>query len=474
MKQQTVYSLGRALRAGEISCLALTEECLSRIKKEGGTQGAFLSVLEEEALSAARAFDARPDYEKWSSALAGIPVAVKDNLMLKGAVCTCGSRMLAGFVAPYDATAVEKLKRAGAILVGKTNMDEFGMGSTGEHSAYGAACNPLDHSRVAGGSTSGSAAAVAGGSVPAALGSDTGGSVRLPAAYCGIVGMRPTYGAVSRYGLTAFCSSMDTVGPITKTVRDNALVYAAIVGIDPNDATARSFDFSVPNVRHPIRIGVIEELMTDGISEEVRHAVQQASERFASLGMLVESVSIPETKDALSAYYLISSAEASSNLARFDGVRYGHRAKDCADLGALYEKSKSEGFGSEVKRRIMLGNYVLKKENKEAYYERSLLVKRILRDAFARVFESYDVLLCPTAPDIAPRMGAIQTPEQMYAIDLCTVPMSLAGLPALSLPAGVTKDGMPIGIQLTGKAFSEGLLYALGILYEGGGTDDAI
>ena len=466
MKDMTLYALSEALRAGKMSSLELTEECLCQIKAQDGKIGAFLSVFAEEARLAAKEFDALPEGQKWASPLAGIPTAVKDNLMVKGKRATCGSKMLADFVSPYDATVVSMLNRAGAVIIGKTNMDEFGMGSTTEHSAFGVTRNPLDLSRVPGGSSGGSAAAVAAGMVPFSIGSDTGGSVRLPASYQGLVGMRPTYGAVSRYGLTAFCSSMDTVGPITKTVKDNALVYGAIVGKDPMDATSTACTFAFPEKGTTLRIGIISELMGDEISPAAKSSVIAAAECFAALGMTVKTVSIPHLQDALSAYFIISSAEASSNLARFDGVRYGHRADNCAEPESLYRQSRNEGFGAEVKRRIRLGTYALTKENKEAYYERSLGIKAELCAEFDAAFADFDILLCPTSPDVAPRLMQMQTPVQMYSQDLCTVPMSLAGLPALSLPCGRGEEGLPLGIQLVGSAFSEGTLYYAAELLE--------
>ena len=474
MKDMTIDFLGKALRDREITSLQLTNLCLENIREQNTQFGAFLSVLEESALKEATRFDSLSENEKWISPLAGIPIAIKDNLMVKGEKCTCGSKMLADFISPYDATVVCKLKNAGAIVIGKTNMDEFGMGSTGGNSAFYPILNPHDPCRAAGGSSGGSCAAVASGMVPMALGSDTGGSVRLPASYCGIVGMRPTYGAVSRFGLTAFSSSMDTVGPITKTVKDNAEVYKTIVGKDPYDATSRSFDFSVSGKITDLKIGILSELMEDGISTEVKSAVAKSAEKFALLGASVEYISIPEIKGALSAYYIISSAEASSNLARFDGVRYGHRTREYGNMEELYQKSREEGFGEEVKRRILLGTYALTKENKEAYYERSMLYRKKLCKAFEEVFSRFDILLCPAAPDVAPLVGAFKTPEEMYLTDLCTVPMSLAGLPTLCMPCGKEEKGLPIGMQLVGKPFSEGLLYCAGILYEGSIDDGTV
>ncbi len=473
MKNMTLQSIGKALRNKEFSCRELTQTCLEIINQKNDKLGAFLSAFEEDALKKAVAFDARNDSEKWNSPLAGIPFAAKDNLCYGGHPTTCASRILENFVPPYTATVLSKLEEGGAILMGKTNMDEFGMGATCEYSALAVTRNPIDPRYVPGGSSGGSAAAVASGMVPFALGSDTGGSVRLPASYCGIVGMRPTYGSVSRYGLTAFCSSMDTVGPLTCTVSDNRLVMSAIMGPDPRDATCRGAAVQIDqNKTCPLRVGILSQLMTAAISPTVRQSVLAAAKRLEGEGAVVEEVTVPHLKDALFAYFILSSAEASSNLARYDGVRYGKR-QEGESLDSLYKNSRTTGFGEEVKRRIRLGTYALTRENKEAYYERSLIIRSALQAEFAGIFLDYDLLLCPTAPDTAPLLGQMQTPTDLYRLDHCNVPMSLAGLPALSIPYGKDEKGLPIGIQLVGAPYSEALLYSVAERLEGG-TEDAV
>ena len=464
----SITSLAAALRSGEISDFELISQCLSNIEQKDKEIGAFLTVLKENAIKQALAFDNLKDDNKWESPLAGIPFAVKDNLCLAGFSMTCGSKMLSDFIAPYDATVLQKLKSCGAIPIGKTNMDEFGMGSTTEYSAFGPTRNPVARDRVPGGSSGGSAAAVAGGMVPFSLGSDTGGSVRLPAAYCGLVGLRPTYGAVSRYGLTAFCSSMDTVGPMTYTVQDNQLVYRAIMGNDPKDATSKENPFSQKEMPNTLRVGIISRLMGEKIAPAAKENVQRAANYLESLGHTVKMIEIPSLEDSLVAYFIISSAEASSNLARFDGVRYGYRQTALADIESLYTKSRNEGLGEEVKRRIRLGSYALSRENRDAYYERSLACRMRLCGEFSEIFTDFDVLLCPTAPDVAPKLGQLGSATEMYGIDLCTVAPALAGLPALSIPFSKDENGLPLGLQLVGDAFSEELLYHVGMLLEGG------
>ena len=470
MQNMTLLSLGNALRQKELSCTELTNVCLKTIFQKNSELGAFLSVFSEQALQNAVAFDARQDPEKWGSPLAGIPFAAKDNLCYGGHATTCASKILENFVSPYTATVLSKLENGGAVLLGKTNMDEFGMGSTCEYSALSETKNPVCSDHVPGGSSGGSAVAVASGMAPFALGSDTGGSVRLPAAYCGLVGMRPTYGSVSRYGLVAFCSSMDTVGPLTRTVADNRLVHACLVGKDAKDATCRDTCRGKKELQKPLRVGILSQLMTPAVSETVRQAVLSAAKRLENTGADVEEVTICHLEDALFAYFILSSAEASSNLARYDGVRYGKR-EEGRTLDALYQNSRNAGFGTEVKRRIRLGTYALTRENKEAYYERSLAVQRALQAEFSDLFAQYDLLLCPTAPDTAPLLGQMQSPTDMYHLDLCTVPMSLCGLPALSLPFGRDKKGLPIGLQLVGAPYSEQLIYAVAEMLEGGQKD---
>ena len=453
----SLTELSAALRRGELSPAEVTRAYLDRIAAVEGLVGAFITV-EERAVAQAE--------KPLQGPLAGVPVAVKDNICVAGGRTTCASNMLADFVAPYSATAWEKLAQAGCILLGKTNLDEFAMGSTTEHSAFHPTRNPHDLTRVPGGSSGGSAAAVAAGEAPFALGSDTGGSIRQPASHCGVVGMKPTYGTVSRYGLTAFASSLEQIGPITRTVADNALALAHIAGQDPHDATtvAHPADFAAQlgqDVRG-LRIGLPREMFAEGLSADVRAAVLNAAKTLESLGATVVEVALPSVVHALPAYYIISSAEASSNLARFDGVRYGRRAGGYADLEDLYVRSRSEGFGTEVKRRILLGTYALSEGYYDAFYKRALQVRTLVKQDFDRVFAVVDCLLTPVAPTTAPEFGAMDDPVQAYLADVYTVPANIAGIPALSLPCGTDAEGLPIGAQLMGPALSEKLLYRVG------------
>lgn len=395
--------------------------------------------------------------------LCGVPVAVKDNICTSGVRTTCASRMLADFVPPYDATAWSRLRQAGCVLLGKTNMDEFGMGSSTENSSFHITRNPHDAARVPGGSSGGSAACVAGGLAPAALGSDTGGSVRQPAALCGVVGMKPTYGAVSRYGLVAFASSLDCIGPMTRTVEDNALLLDAMLGADAMDGTCNHQPAgSVGAQLHAGVKGLRVGLMMENASPEVRTAVMQAARLLEQLGARVEETQQPSAKQALPAYYVLSSAEASSNLARYDGVRYGHRAESYADLDELYIRSRSEGFGSEVKRRILLGTYVLSAGHYQAYYQQAQAVRQRVQREFEQAFLQYDVLLSPVSTTAAWKIGEKASLAEVYQRDLYTVPASMAGLPALSLPMGKDADGLPLAVQLTAAAYQEPLLYRVG------------
>ena len=456
----TLTELSAALSRREITTADVTRAFLDRIQAAEDDIGAFISVHEEQALQQAALPRAA------SHPLAGIPCAVKDNICIKGGRTTCGSRMLKDFVSPYSATAWEKLAQAGCILLGKTNLDEFGMGSTTEHSAFHPTRNPHDLSRVPGGSSGGSAAAVAAGMAPFALGSDTGGSVRQPASHCGVAGMKPTYGTVSRYGLTAFASSLEQIGPITRTVADNALVLSAIAGKDERDATSvehpGGFSAQIGQDVKGLRIGLPKELLAGGVSADVRRAVLHAAQVLEGLGATVVEVSLPHAEYALPAYYIISSAEASSNLARFDGIRYGHRAADYAGLDELYIRSRTEGFGDEVKRRILLGTYVLSEGYYDAYYKRALQTRTLVIRDFAQAFGQADCLLSPVAPTSAPRLGAAEDPVVAYWGDLYTVLANIAGIPALSLPCGMDEQGLSIGVQLMGRAFAEPLLYRVG------------
>lgn len=461
-----ICDISAAIARGELSPAEVTRACLARINTQDGQLGAFLTVNPDAENQAAK-LDSKRDS---AGLLYGIPVAVKDNLCVAGLPTTCASRMLEHFVPPYHASAWHRFADSGCVLIGKTNMDEFGMGSDTTHSAFKTTCNPHDVARTAGGSSGGSAAAVADGMVPLALGSDTGGSIRQPAAFCGVVGMKPTYGRVSRYGLIAFASSLDTVGPITRTVADNALALQVLSGRDPKDAT--SVDCTDDVTRRltrgveGLRVGIPVQMMTN-LSPDVAAAVRDAAAYLASAGAKVDEVQLPTLPDALPAYYIISSAEASSNLARYDGIRYGRRA--AADsLDALYEKSRTEGFGDEVKRRILMGAYVLSEGCRDTVYQKALQVRTLVIRDFARAFASVDCLLGQVAPETAWRIGEKASAMACYQADIHTVPASIAGIPALSVPFGCDRNGLPIGVQLMGPAWSEGLLYQVGAVLERG------
>lgn len=449
--------LTERLSKREVSAREVTEAYMAR---EDGVQGYITRC--EDALKQARQADQRRAGGD-AHTLCGVPLAVKDNICTRGVPATCGSRMLENFIPPYDATAWSRLRQAGCVLLGKTNMDEFGMGSSTENSAFFATKNPHNAACVPGGSSGGSAACVAAGLAPAALGSDTGGSIRQPAAFCGVVGMRPTYGAVSRYGLVAFASSLDCIGPMTRTVADNALLLDALLGADPMDATCTIRKEGPMSARlhdgvKSLRVG----LMLNDAAPEVSAAVCRAARALEDLGARVEEMRLPHAKQALPAYYVLSSAEASSNLARFDGVRYGYRAKACADLDELYTRSRSVAFGPEVKRRILLGTYVLSAGHYQAYYQQAQRVRQLVKEDYQAAFHHYDVLLSPVAPTTAWRLGEKAAPTEMYQGDLYTVPASMAGLPALSLPMGKDAKGLPLAVQLTANAFQEPVLYRAG------------
>ena len=464
----TLTELSEAMKRGELSSREITQAYLDRIHEVEDKVGGYITVDEEGALEQAEKADrARASGERLSP-LHGIPVAVKDNICVEGLPATCASKMLENFVPPYSATAWEKLRAAGCVLLGKTNLDEFAMGSTTENSAFHPTRNPRDLTRVPGGSSGGSAAVVAAEEAPFSLGSDTGGSIRQPAAFCGVVGIKPTYGMVSRYGLIAFASSLDQIGPMTKTVADNALVLDAIAGYDRRDTTSVKRGYTPMNRElragvKGLRVGLPKEMFAEGLSADVRKAVMRAARKLEELGATVAEVSLPSLQYALPAYYVLSSAEASSNLARFDGVRYGHRAAEYADLEELYVRSRSEGFGAEVKRRILLGTYTLSAGYFDAYYKKALQVRTLVIRDFNSVFETCDCLLGPVAPTTAYKLGEkTMSPLEMYLGDIHTVPVNIAGIPALSMPCGVDRDGLPVGLQLMGATFSEPTLYRVG------------
>ncbi|MCI8473132.1 MAG: Asp-tRNA(Asn)/Glu-tRNA(Gln) amidotransferase subunit GatA [Clostridiales bacterium] len=474
---RSVYDHAQSLRNKEYSAMELTQAYIDAIAQREAEIHAYISTDAENALKQAVEADKRIGAGE-GTALTGIPAGIKDNMCTKGIRTTCASKMLADYVPPYDAHVIERLQDEGYVLLGKLNMDEFAMGSTTENSAMGVTKNPCDTTRVPGGSSGGSAAAVAACEAAYTLGSDTGGSIRQPAAFCGVVGMKPTYGRVSRYGLVAFASSLDQIGPLTRDVRDNALVLSAIAGHDKRDATSVEIgvDDYLAGLQSGVagmRIGLPEEFFGDGIAPDVKEAVLAAADTLAAMGAELVQVKMPSLDHALSAYYVISSAEASSNLARFDGVRYGYRAADFADMDELYQKSRSEGFGSEVKRRIMLGTFALSSGYYDAYYKKALQVRSLVRADFDAAFEKCDCILSPVAPTVAYKIGEkTSDPLEMYLGDAYSVPVNIAGVPALSLPCGTGEGGMPVGMQLIGPAFSEAMLYRVGYAFENRGRGE--
>ena len=469
LEQYTVAEALERLEKKEISALELTEAALRRVLDVDESIKAFVTVTRNEALAAAALVDAKRLSGGEMPPLAGIPMALKDNLCTKGVLTTCSSKILANFKPPYDATVVELLRDAGTVLLGKTNLDEFAMGSSTENSAFFTTRNPWDLKRVPGGSSGGSAAAVAADEVCFALGSDTGGSIRQPAAFCGVVGLKPTYGRVSRYGLIAFASSLDQIGPFTKDIRDCALVMNAIASYDSRDTT------SVPMERPDytaqlaggvkgLKIGVPQEYFAAGIDREVQNAVQKALAVLVGLGAEAEEISLPHTDYGIPVYYLIAPAEASSNLARYDGVQYGYRA-EADSLLEMYKRTRSQGFGSEVKRRIMLGTYALSSGYYDAYYLKASQVRTLIKQDFDEAFKKFDLILTPTAPSTAFLAGTVEDPLTMYLNDICTIPVNLAGLPALSMPCGFVNT-LPVGLQLIGKPFAEATILRAAYAYE--------
>ena len=469
--KRTIFEHAEALASKEYSAEELTRAYLDRIEECNGEINAFITVTSDEAIRSAKESDERRKNGKTIGILDGIPLAIKDNICTAGIRTTCASKMLSEYVPPYTATAASRLLDGGSVLLGKANMDEFAMGSTTESSFFGATKNPLDTSLSPGGSSGGSAASVAAFMTAGALGSDTGGSLRQPAAFCGAVAMKPTYSRVSRYGLVAFASSFDTIGAITKDVRDNALILSAISGKDARDSTSvsSSSDLSI-DIDKPIggiTIGLPRELFSDSISADVRAAVMHSAEIYKSLGAKITEISLPSLNDALAAYYIISSAEASSNLARFDGIRYGFRSKSTESIDELYTATRSEGFGDEVKRRIILGTFALREGCYDEYYLRAKRISSRVRAEMLATFEKCDVILSPVSPTTAYKLGVKRdNPTDIWADDICTVPASISGLPALSRPSGRDKSGMPLGVQLMGRDFSEPLLYRVGYALE--------
>ena len=459
----SAHELAASIRSGDQSASAVVEASFGAIKERDDEIHAFLHLTKQRAQAQAKAVDETVANGGDPGPLAGVPVAIKDNMCTRGEPTTCSSKILDGWRPPYDATVIGRLEAAGAVIVGKTNLDEFAMGSSTENSAFGPTRNPHDTTRVPGGSSGGSAAAVAADFVPLSLGSDTGGSIRQPAALCGVVGVKPSYGAVSRYGLIAFASSLDQIGPFAQNVTDAALCFDVISGHDPMDATSIPTPLipTLPTLNDGVkgmRIGLIDELMGEGIDNDVIARTNQAAEALTAAGATVERVSIPATIYGLAAYYLIAPAEASSNLARFDGVRYGQRVEG-QNVAAMNVATRSAGFGDEVKRRIMLGTYALSSGYYDAYYGKAQRVRTLIANEFATAYEGFDLLLSPTSPSTAFEIGAKSDPMALYMCDVCTIPSNLAGHPAMSVPFGVGDDGLPVGVQILAPMLEEARMF---------------
>lgn len=467
LKNLTIKEIHDSLLKKEFSAFELCKIHLEKIKKEDKKFQAFLTVSKDLAINQAKGIDEMISQGRETSILAGIPLAVKDNILVENIKCTAGSKILENYIAPYDATVIKKLKAKGAVILGKTNMDEFAMGSSTENSAFGLTRNPHDLTRVPGGSSGGSAAAVCANLCCYALGSDTGGSIRLPASFCGVVGLKPTYGAVSRYGLISMASSLDQIGPITKTVKDAKIVFEAIQGKDPLDST--SVESKIPNSKFQIanlRIGIPKEYFIKGMDAEVERIIKEVIKKIEALGTKIEEISLPHTEYALATYYLVMPSEASANLARYDGIKYGYSPEEADSLLDVYLKSREKGLGPEVRRRIMLGTYALSAGFYEAYYLRAQKVRTKILEDFNKAFEMVDLILTPTSPAPAFKIGEkITNPLTMYLSDIFTVSVNLAGLPALSLPCGKT-HGLPVGLQIIGKAFEENKILEFGEVFE--------
>src|SRR5579863_10421941 len=468
----TIDAARTAVEERKATALALAEAHYARIQQEDGQIGAFLTLCKERALEQADRIDRMAAEGQTLPPLGGVPVAIKDVMSTRGVRTTAGSKILSKYIPPFDCTAVARLEKAGAMVIGKTNCDEFAMGSSNENSGFHPVRNPRDLNRVPGGSSGGSAAAVASDMAVVALGSDTGGSIRQPASFCGVVGLMPTYGRVSRYGLIAFASSLDHIGPLAKTVKDAAIVLRTLAGRDPMDST--SADVPVPDyvaeLEKPARgmkLGVAKEYFGEGLDDEVRQAVEAGIEKLKGLGCEMVPVSLPHTPYAIPTYYLIATAEASANLARFDGVRYGHRARGVKTLSEMYRRSRDEGFGPEVKRRIMLGTYALSAGYYDAYYLKAQKVRTLLTRDFEQAFQKVDAIVTPTSPTAAFRLGEkSNNPLAMYLADIFTVVADLAGIPGISVPCGQTREGLPIGLQVLGKHFDEGTILRIAHAYE--------
>ncbi len=469
---KSAHELSKMLENKEISSVELTESVFSRIDEKEPEINAYITLTKESALASAKVIDEKRVNGETLSNIAGIPIGIKDNIVTKDILTTCASKMLYNFVPPYNATVIDKLSSAGTIVTGKLNMDEFAMGSSTENSYFKKTKNPCDTTRVPGGSSGGSAAAVAAGECIFALGSDTGGSIRQPASYCGIVGLKPTYSSVSRYGLIAFASSLDQIGPMARNTKDVAMLYDAICGYDPMDSTSANRSCSnhfnaIKNNVKGLRIGIPKEYFGEGVNPLIKEKVLAAAKRYEENGATIVEITLPSTEYALSAYYIISSAEASSNLARFDGVKYGYRSEAYSSLTEMYEATRSEGFGAEVKRRIMLGTFVLSSGYFDAYYKRGKLLQNMISAEFEDAFKKCDVILTPTSPNTAFKLGEkVGNPLEMYASDICTVTVNIAGLPAISLPCGFDDNNLPIGMQLIAPKFCEQTLFNTAYSYE--------
>lgn len=457
----TVHELQEKLKNKELTSVEITKAYIEKIKENEPKVDAFVTTLTDEAVATAEEIDKKMEAGEVTGELAGIPIGIKDNICTKGIKTTCSSRMLENFVSPYSATVMEKINNENMINLGKLNMDEFAMGGSTETSYFKKTKNPWNLTKVPGGSSGGSAAAVASNMVPWALGSDTGGSIRQPASLCGVVGLKPTYGLVSRYGLVAFASSLDQIGPITKDVKDSAILLNLIAGHDEKDTTSvdiekKDYVKALKNDIKGMKIAVPKEFFAEGINAEVKATLEKAIEKYKELGARVEEISLDIAKYSLATYYIIACAEASSNLGRFDGIRYTYRTSEFKDLKEIYKKSRSEGFGAEVKRRIILGTYVLSSGYYDAYYKKAQKVRTLVTNEFNKAFEKYDVILTPTSPTVAFGIGEkSNNPLEMYLADICTVSVNIAGLPGISVPCGVDSQGMPIGMQLIGNKFCE-------------------
>ena len=479
IQKLTAVSLGKKIKEKEISVREALDAVFAQIDQTEDRYHAYVTLDKEGAYKQADAVQEKIDKGEPTGALAGVPVAIKDNMCTKGLLTTCSSKILENYIPTYTASAVQNLTDAGCVIIGKTNMDEFAMGSTTETSYYGVTRNPHNPDHVPGGSSGGSAAAVALNECFFALGSDTGGSIRQPSAFCGITGMKPTYGTVSRYGLIAYGSSLDQIGPMTKNVTDCAAVLETIASYDKKDSTSmkrEKYDFTSALVRDVkgLRIGLPKDYFGEGLDSEVKAAIFKAAETFRRMGAIVEEFDLGLVQYAIPAYYIIASAEASSNLERFDGVKYGYRTKEYSDLHSMYKKTRSEGFGSEVKRRIMLGSFVLSSGYYDAYYLKALKTKALIKQEFDKAFEKYDIILAPAAPTTAPLLGSsLQDPIKMYLSDIYTISANLAGIPGLSIPCGKDKMGLPIGMQLLGGCFQEKTLLCAGFAYEKAREEEA-